>query len=185
MGDATAARALVAACCFTPRHVVDLAPACTAAIAVAAVAVAAQHHLDAAARAQEQASWTVHAHHRTWPLVLDGRVPARHTAVAPPSSARCRARRSRQASRRDRTAAVPTFFGMAALYRAAPRLVSRRPRPGAGVPKPITSTLVVTTAAAPLVGVGFARACLAALQGGQAGAHPSPINATLNNLSRP
>lgn len=80
---------------------------------------------------------------------------------------------------------MPTFFGMAALYRAAPRLASRRPRPGAGVPKPITSTLVVTTAAAPLAGVGSARACLAALQGDQAGAHPSPINATLNNLSRP
>jgi hypothetical protein len=43
-------------------------------------------------------------------MVLDGRVPARHTVVAPPLSARCRARRGLQACRRDGTAAVPAFF---------------------------------------------------------------------------
>ncbi len=40
-------------------------------------------------------------------LVLDGRVPARHTAVAPPSSARCRARHGRQASRPERPLPCP------------------------------------------------------------------------------
>ncbi len=45
------------------------------------------------------------------PVVLDGVVPAGHTGVAPPSSARCRARRGHQAARRERAAAVPTFFG--------------------------------------------------------------------------
>ncbi len=44
-------------------------------------------------------------------MMLDGRVPARHTVVAPPLSARCRARRGLQACRRDGTAAVPAFFG--------------------------------------------------------------------------
>ena len=77
-----------------------LTPAKTAAIAVAAVAAAAQDDLHAASRAQVQAGGLVHAHPGTTE-VLDGLVPARHTAAAPPSSARCRARYGRQACRQS------------------------------------------------------------------------------------
>ncbi len=52
------------------------------------------------------------------PKVLDGRVPASHTAVAPPSSARCRVRRGRPAAKRW-TTAVPDLLGhRRALYNA-------------------------------------------------------------------
>jgi hypothetical protein len=106
------------ACALAPLPPRALGACTPAAVAVAAVAVAAQHDLDAATRAQEQAGGWVHAHPGTTE-VLDGRVPARHTAVAPPSSARCRARYGRQASRRE-TAAAPTFFGMGAVVSRAP-----------------------------------------------------------------
>ena len=111
MPHAATARALVATGGFAPGEVVRLAPAGAVAIPVATIAVAAQDDLDAASSAQEQSSWTVQRHHQTEPVVLDGVVPARHTAVAPPSSARCRARRGHQAARRERAAAAPTFFG--------------------------------------------------------------------------
>ena len=90
-----------------------------AAVAVAAVAAAAQHDLDAAARAQEQAGGTVHRAPRT-PKCWTDVVPARHTAVAPPSSARCRARHGRQASRRERPLPCPPSS-------ASTRVVLRRP----------------------------------------------------------
>ena len=118
--EAATARALVATGGFAPGDVVDLTPAGAAAIPVAAIAVAAQDDLDAAPDAQEQTGWKVQLHHQTEPVVLDGVVPARHTAAAPPSSARCRARRGHQASRQERAAAVPTFFSSA-------RVVLRRP----------------------------------------------------------
>ena len=118
--EAAAARALVATGGLAPGDVVHLAPAGAAAIPVAAIAIAAQDDLYAAPDAQEQTSWKVQLHHQTEPVVLDGVVPARHTAVAPPSSARCRARRGHQASRQERAAAVPTFFSSA-------RVVLRQP----------------------------------------------------------
>jgi hypothetical protein len=120
--EAATARALVATGGLAPRDVVPLAPAGAAAIPVAAIAVAAQDDLDAAPDAQEQTGWTVQRHHQTEPVVLDGIVPVRHTDAAPPSSARCRARRGHQAARRERTAAVPIFFG-------SPRVVPQRIEP--------------------------------------------------------
>jgi hypothetical protein len=109
--EAPGTRALVTTGGLASGEVVLLAPAGAAAIPVAAIAATAQDDLHAAPDAQEQTGWTIHRHHQTEPVVLDGIAPARHTDAAPPSSARCRARRGRQAARRERTAAVPTFFG--------------------------------------------------------------------------
>jgi hypothetical protein len=106
VGHAATARALVAPGGISLCSVSGLARARRAAVALATVAVAAQQDLVAAARAQEQAGWTVHAY-LGQTEVLDGRVPARHTAVAPPSSARCRARRGHQASRPERPLPCP------------------------------------------------------------------------------
>jgi hypothetical protein len=127
---ASTARALVATGGLAPGEVVSLAPAGAAAIPVATIAAAAQHDLDAAPGAQEQSSWTVQLHHQAEPVVLDGVVPARHTAAAPPSSARCRARRGHQAARRERAAAAPTFFGLGrvVLRRLGPRWTAFAPR---------------------------------------------------------
>ena len=168
--DAPTARALVATGGLAPGKVVRLTPAGAAAIPVAAIAVAAQDDLDAASSAQEQAGWAVQRHHQTEPVVLDGVVPAGHTAVAPPSSARCRARRGHQAARRERAAAAPTFFGIGRLYRASrrsPQVAQQLTRVPAPRPR------VVTTARCRwLTRTDFARVCLAALQGGQADAFP-------------
>jgi hypothetical protein len=106
VGHAATARALVAPGGISLCSLTCLARARRAAVALATVAVAAQQDLVAAARAQEQAGWTVHAHPGQTE-VLDGRVPARHTAAAPPSSARCRARRGHQASRPERPLPCP------------------------------------------------------------------------------
>jgi len=92
--SAPATRALIATGRLAPGQIVRLAPARAAAISVAAIAAAAQDDLSAAPGAQEQTGCTVQLRHQTGPVVLDGLVPARHTAVAPPSSARCRARYS-------------------------------------------------------------------------------------------
>jgi hypothetical protein len=106
VGHAAPARALVALGGIALCSVSRLARARHGAVALATVAVAAQQDLGAAARAQEQTGGTVHTHPgRT--EVLDGRVPARHTAVAPPSSARCRARHGHQASRPERPLPCP------------------------------------------------------------------------------
>ena len=51
------------------------------------------------------------------PKVLDGRVPASHTLMAPPYSARCRARHGRPAAKRW-TAAAPDYFGIVACCTA-------------------------------------------------------------------
>ena len=106
VGHAATAGALVAPGGSALCRRTCLARARRAAVALATVAVAAQQDLVAAARAQEQAGWTVHAHPGQTE-VLYGRVPARHTAVAPPSSARCRARRGHQASRPERPLPCP------------------------------------------------------------------------------
>ena len=132
MGHAAAARALIAAGRLSPSHVTRLAPAGPAAVAVAAIAAAAQHDLHAATGAQEQAGRTVHARTPDGPKVLDGRVPARQTCLAPPSSARCGARRGRQACRRGRPLPCPPSSASASVVsrpgadRCRPR--SRRPR---------------------------------------------------------
>jgi len=120
--DASGTRALVTTCSLAPRQVVLLTPASPTAIPIAAIAAAAHDDLHTAPDAKEQTGWTVQRHHQTEPVVLDGIVPARHTDAAPPSSARCRARRGHQAARRERTAAVPTFFGSSrvVLHRIEP-----------------------------------------------------------------
>ena len=154
MRHASAPRALVALCGLAPRLLTGLTPALPAAVAVAAVAAATQKDLDAASGAQEQAGGTVHAHHGTTE-VLDGLVPARHTAVAPPSSARCRARYGRQACRQSDRCRV--------------HLLRHRSRCTAACHQ---RRQVAPTACAPASpSPPTARASLAALQGGQAGAH--------------
>jgi hypothetical protein len=106
----------------------------------------------------------VHAHPGTTE-VLDGLVPARHTVVAPPSSARCRARRGRQASRRERPLPCPPSSASTALYRGVPT-----------APSACTDSM---SAGPPAIARPHcaARASLAALQGGQAGAHPDQTKA--------
>ena len=93
MLESTAATALVALCSLPPSFTPTHARAHPAAILLTAVAVRTQQHLIATTRAQEQAARTVHVHPRALPKVLDGLVPGCNTAAAPPSSARCRARR--------------------------------------------------------------------------------------------
>jgi hypothetical protein len=132
-------------------------PALPAAVAVAAVAAAAQDDLRAASCTQVHASGSVHAHPGTTE-VLDGLVPARHTVAAPPPSARCRARYGPQACRRIRPSPRPPSSASIALYCGMPTETPGRTHSVyaaiAGSPPPPT-----------------ARASLAALQGGQAGAH--------------
>ena len=102
--------------------------------------------------------------------VLDGFAPARHTAVAPPSSARCRARYGRQASRRERPLPCPPSSASIALYRA-----SRRSPPGGAIadPSPVAQTPDRhDRRCRRLTRTDFACVCLAALQGGQADALP-------------
>jgi hypothetical protein len=94
--------------------------------------------------------------------VLDGLAPAHHTAVAPPSSARCRARCGGQASRRERPLPCPPSSASTALYRGMP-------------PAPSANADGVVPASRPMPSRAHrnaARACLAAVQGGHAGAHP-------------
>ena len=160
MGDAAAPRALVALRGLAPRILTGLVPARPAAVAVAAVAAAAQNDLDAAPRAQVQAGGLVHAHPGTTE-VLDGLVPARHTAVAPPSSARCRARYGRQACQPGRPLPRPPSSASTALYRGVHCAMSG-PAPGPTATDEFPAT--------------DARACLAALQGGQAGATRSSVH---------
>jgi hypothetical protein len=94
---------LVAACALAPGRVVRHATAVPATVAVAAIAVAAQHNLHTATRTQEQPAWTIHAHPGQEPKLQCWTDASQrcHTDVAPPSSARCRARYGCQASRRD------------------------------------------------------------------------------------
>ena len=119
VSHAAVPRALVALRGLAPRIITGQAPARPAAIAVAAVAAAAQNDLGAATRTQVQPGGFVHEHPGATE-VLDGFAPARHTAVAPPSSARCRARYGRQASRRERPLPCPPSSASIALYRGMP-----------------------------------------------------------------
>ena len=111
VSHAAAAAALVApsgvaACCAA-----RLARTGSGAVALTAVALAADQDPVAAAGAQEHASGAVHTHLGPCrPKVLDGLVPARHTPVAPPSSARCRVRHGQHAAKRYRTAAAPDLL---------------------------------------------------------------------------
>ena len=103
VGKPAAPRPLVSKCALAPSRIARQAPARPAAVAIATVAVAAQHDLSAATRAQEQPPWNLHAHPGQEPKVQCWTDASQrcHTDVAPPSSARCRARYGCQASRRD------------------------------------------------------------------------------------
>ena len=103
VGNPAAPRPLVSTCALAPSRVARQAPARPAAVTVATVAVAAQHNLDAATRAQEQAPWSIHAHPGREPKLQCWTDASQrcHTDAAPPSSARCRARYGCQAARRD------------------------------------------------------------------------------------
>jgi hypothetical protein len=94
---------LVSKCALAPSRVARQAPARPAAVAIATVAVAAQHDLGAATRAQVQPPWSIHAHPGQEPKLQCWTDASQrcHTDAAPPSSARCRARYGCQASRRD------------------------------------------------------------------------------------
>ena len=128
---APAPRALVASGGLALRLRAGLAAARAAAVAVAAVAAAAQHHLRSAAHAQVQPGGSVHGHPGT-AEVLDGLVPARHTAVAPPSLARCGARYGRRACRQVRPLPRPPSSALPALYRHTPARRAPLHRTGAG-----------------------------------------------------
>jgi hypothetical protein len=140
VGHAATARALVPLGGGPLCGVSGLARAGRSAIALATVAVAAQQNLATAARAQEQTGWTVHEHPGQTE-VLDGRVPARHTAVAPPSSARCRVRRGHQASRPERPLPCPPSSASGtvvarAVVAAQGRRLAPRPHSVADAPAP-------------------------------------------------
>jgi hypothetical protein len=153
----------VALCGLMPRLFARLMPALSSAVAGTAIAAAAQDDLDATACAQVQAGGLVHAQPGTTE-VLEGPVPARHTAVAPPTSARCRPRYGRQASRRERPCRA--------------RLLRHRPRCTAGCLQRRRSTTTASVPESPPhCQAHRARACLAALQGGRAGAHPDQSQA--------
>jgi hypothetical protein len=94
---------LVSTCALAPSRVVRQAPALPATVAIAPIAVAAQHDLNPATCAQEQAPWSIHAHPGRQPKLQCWTDASQrcHTDAAPPSSARCRARYGCQASRRD------------------------------------------------------------------------------------
>ena len=181
MTGAPAARALVTTGGFAPGEIVLLPPAGAAAVPVAAIAAAAQDDLHTAPDAQEQTGWTVQRHHQTEPVVLDGIVSARHTDAAPPSSARCRARHGHQAARRERTAAVPIFFG-------SPRVVLHRLEPSRAAAN-CGLRRISRDARHGSDGDGLesrdddvAHAGLVALQGDQA-TSPSPISFSARNAS--
>lgn len=110
-----APRALVAPGGMALRLHTALAAARAITVAVAAVAAAAQHTLLPSARAQVQSGWAVHGHPGN-AEVLDGLVPARHTAVAPPSLERCR----RRVCRPVRPLPRQLSLASPALYRHGP-----------------------------------------------------------------
>jgi len=124
-------RPLVSVCALAPSRVARQAPALPATVAVATIAVAAQHDLHAATRAQEQAPWSIHAHPGREPKLQCWTDASQrcHTDAAPPSSARCRARYGRSSFPARETVAAPTFFGMSAVVsRAPPRTAGAPPK---------------------------------------------------------
>ena len=142
--------------------------------------MAAQHDLHATLRAQEQAGWSLHKHPGQTE-VLDGRVPAGHTAMAPPSSARCRARYGAvRLAGYGHIAAAPTSFGMAAVVSRAP---PSRPTLAPGHWRCRTDHLALHSQelTASWSHRLRPRASLAALQGGQAG-NPRKSNNHLHTL---
>ena len=103
VGKPATPRPLVSARALAPGCVARQAPALRATVAVATIAVAAQHDLHTATRAQEQPPRSIHAHPGLEPKLQCWTDASQrcHTEAAPPSSARCRARYGCQASRRD------------------------------------------------------------------------------------
>ena len=167
VGKPAAAGSLVSARALAPSGVARQAPARPATVAIATVAVAAQHDLGTATRAQEQAGWSIHAHPGREPKVQCWTDASQqcHTDAAPPSSARCRARYGRCASRLDSPLPRPPSSAWALLYPERPSW--RRPVTGLAVASSTTRPPPGPTA----TGVPdrrIARVCLAALQGGQA-----------------
>ena len=170
-------RPLVPACALTPSRVVRQASAVPATVAVATIAVAAQHDLHTAERAQEQAPWSIHAHLGQEPKLQCWTDASQrcHTDAAPPSSARCRARYGCQASGeigrcrahllRHERCCIPSagpYSGHTAEITTHPD--PRRPR----------------WHCAHTIGC----ACPAALQGGRAGAIP-PTHRSISSKSKP
>ena len=165
VGHAAPAGTLVALGGSTLCSITRLARAGRGAVALTTVAVAAQQDLAAATCAQEQAGWTVHGRPGQ-AEVLDGRVPARHTAVAPPSSARCRARHGHQASRPERPLPCPPASASGTVVARA--VAAARASVCRMVPTAVTDACPCAVPHTP-AHQQRRRACLAALQGGQAG----------------
>jgi hypothetical protein len=82
MDHATATAALIPSTRLALRGTTRQARTIRRAVALTPVAAAAQTHLDKAPRAQEQPGGFIHAHLGPKPKVLDGLVPARHTACS-------------------------------------------------------------------------------------------------------
>ena len=130
VGKSAAPRPLVSTCAVAPSRIARQAPARPAAVAVASVAVAAQHDLGVATRTQEQAPRSLHAHPGQEPKMQCWTDASQrcHTDAAPPSSARCRARYGRRASRPERPLPRPPSSAWTLLYperRPVPRVHRR------------------------------------------------------------
>ena len=100
------------------------------------------------------------------PKVLDGLVPASHTLMAPPYSARCRARHGRPAAKRW-TAAAPDYFGIVAgcTARGSASVTGlTRNGPIQTVPTALQGTSITTRLARPPADQRRAFACMAALR---------------------
>lgn len=109
---ATPLRALVPVGSLAPRGVSGPTPAGTAAVPVAAVATAAQHHLDAAARAKEQTGGTLtHTHPEQAEGAGRTRPSAPHCDGTAFNGTVSGAARSSTSLPARRIAAAPTFFG--------------------------------------------------------------------------
>ena len=109
---ATPLRALVPVGGLAPRGVSGPTPAATAAVTVAAVATAAQHHLDAAARAKEQTGGTLtHTHPEQAEGAGRTRPSAPHCDGTAFNGTVSGAARSSTSLPARRIAAAPTYFG--------------------------------------------------------------------------
>ena len=140
VGNPALPRSLVSTCTVAAGRITRQATALPAAVAIAPVAVAAQHDLSAATRAQEQPAWSIHAHLGRQPKLPRWTDASQrcHTNVAPPSSARCRARCCIPSAAHPATGVAPKSPGQPCPHR--PRVHgahSHRPRlPGRPAGRP-------------------------------------------------